>query len=180
MSSPNTPDPAPRERTAAAVDRVASAMSRAHSGPFGLTPGDLAALRRGPKAAPSTFWRVFTQLVEPSLSPEGPASEQEAMKWPAILQILALLEGLHARNARLGTALALAGLSDLRFERLMRANGDRLVDEAVKAARLLASKAQPADLFAFAQLLRHQDDEAAETIRRRVARDYFHTLHQNA
>lgn len=180
MTSTTSPEAHSARRGAAlAVDRVAGAMQRAGNNPFGLTAGDLAALRRGPRGNPSTFWRVFTRLVEPVLSPDAPASEAEATRWPAILQIAAVLEGLHARERRLGVALAEAGLSELRFERLMRADGERLADEALKAARLLASKGVSADIASFANLIRHDGDERGEEIRRRLSRDYFRTLSQH-
>lgn len=165
-------DSTPSQRHRNAVDHAAKLAA---SG--ALSPGDLAALRRGAHGAPATYWRVFTTIVEPVLSPDRAVDDDEALAWASLLQIIALHVGFHNRHVPLGTALAQAGLSDLRFERLLRARGQALHDQAVQATRFLTSKAVPADLSTFALLVRFQDGAYAEKLRRFEARNFFRTLH---
>lgn len=157
------------------VGRVAHALGGE------LSAGDVAALRRlDPASALSpAFFRVLADMIEPSgRLPQGDGSARDGAerRWAAVTRVLALLAGLHAPRARLGDALAVAGYSELRFERLMRAHEERLWDEARRAAHYLATRAEPADHTGFAELILSDGREHGEAIRRRLARQFYAAL----
>jgi CRISPR system Cascade subunit CasB len=89
---------------------------------------------------------------------------------------MAHLTGLHAAGRSLGTALADAGFSELRFVRLLRATDDTLLRLAIEAARFLAAKAQPSNQVDLALLVLSDgwtDASARERVRRQLARGYY-------
>jgi len=75
-----------------------------------------------------------------------------------------------------GQALAEAGFSEHRFERLLSANGETLRNLALRAARQLAAKGIETDWRQFAELLFSRNPETREVINRRIARDYYRTV----
>ena len=83
------------------------------------------------------------------------------------------MHGLHVPGRRLGRALAAAGLSELRFVRLLRARERQLLSEVRTAARYLAARAEPVDWVDFARLVLSHDTKRAESVRRGIARDYY-------
>ncbi len=150
------------------VNRLAHALARE------LPPGDLAALRRSSPEAPSAaFWKVAASLLGEAL-PEGGAARDEAERsWAAILAGMALTEGLHRPGRRAGAALAEAGYSELRFERLLRARGSQLLAALRGAAQYLASKAVPLDWSDLAGLVLSEGGPSEEQTRRGLARSYY-------
>lgn len=158
-----------------AVARVVGRI--AHALQHELPAGDIAELRRlrpDDPAAPA-FWKVAALYLRPVgfLGETGPALDRSERRWAALLNALAHLGPLHRRGARLGRALADAGLSELRFVRLLRAHDDALLDAVRTAAQYLASKAVPADTADFAWLLLTDGNNGEQTVRRRIARDYY-------
>lgn len=142
-----------------------------------LSGGDRADLRRmRPDEAGSTaFWRLLAGAVEPTgvLPADGPARDAAERRWAACARALALLPEGHRPGLGLGEALAKAGFAELRFVRLLRASEETLWDEARKTAAFLASKAAPFDHRTLVALVTSDGTEAAETTRRRIARDYY-------
>lgn len=171
-SDPKTEDVgAPRS-----LSRAVGAL--AHFVEHGASPGDVAGLRRlAPEdpAAPA-FWRLAGTLLADELRGGGGALEARERAWASIVNALALTAGLHAPARPLGTALAAAGYSELRFTRLLRAQGDALAPEVRGAAAFLASKAEPFDATDLAQLVLSSGGISEETVRRGVARTYFRQL----
>lgn len=165
MSESSSPSPQISE----VVARLARAIQHA------LDPGEVAALRRlDPESPSSAFWKVAaTHLESTGQLRDGPGRQAHEVRWAVILRGLALMEGLHSPAIRLGRALAEAGYSEVRLNRLLRARDGALHDEATSAVRYLAAKAQEADLTEFALLLVSQEEEPSDAIRRRIARDYF-------
>jgi CRISPR system Cascade subunit CasB len=162
MSTP--PEPSQREGLPATIDAIC-----AHIGGDRFPPGDRAALRRGGPPG-FIFWKI-TQAF--GLSTQKEEGEQKAA---VVLQALATLAGNHNRHKELGEALALAGLSELRLGRLLKAQDAPLHDEVRAVARYLSVKAKDADLYQLAALVLIEQDEAAEQLRRRIARSYFRAL----
>src|SRR5512133_2452527 len=88
----------------------------------GASPGDVAELRRlvpGDPAAPA-FWRLAGTLLADELRGSGTALDAREQAWASIVNALAVTSGLHAPARSLGSALATAGYSELRFTRLLR------------------------------------------------------------
>ena len=144
-----------------------------------LSSGDVAALRRmDPRRIDATgFYKVVATVLEPALSAgEGARAERET-RWAAIVSALANLGDLHRPGLRLGHSLVDAGFSELRFARLLRADSERLIDEIPALARFLSAKGVPADFADAARLLLSEGRRDEESIRRRIARDYYGTIH---
>jgi CRISPR system Cascade subunit CasB len=79
-----------------------------------------------------------------------------------------------AERVTLGAALASAGFKDARLARLLNARGDQFEALAVRAARFIAAKGQPADWVQYATLvLAGPENEAGEKIRLQIARDFY-------
>lgn len=142
-----------------------------------LTRGDAAALRRMDPHRPSAAFFKVEGLVLDDLLP-GEAATRAALetKWAAIVIGLAHLGDLHRPGRRLGMALGEAGYPELRFERLLRADEDRLLDELPSLARYLAAKGLPADWADAARLILWTGEDAQESVRRHLARDYYRIL----
>lgn len=144
-----------------------------------LSTGDLAQLRRISPENPYTpaLWKVLLTYVPESWT-KGTKQDEKELRWSSLLMGMAMTAGLHDPNTPLGRALVQAGWSELRFVRLMQARGDSLAKEVRRLATFLASKSQPADWSDIAQLLLNQEGEWADRHRRRIARNYYHTLYQ--
>lgn len=162
---------------ASTVHRVAGLL--AHGGGV-LTTGDLAGLRRmDPRKidAPG-FYKLVGAVLEPSLPAASQRRELAETRWAAIVIGLAHLGRFHRPEQRLGSALADADFSELRFARLLRADADRLLDEVPGLGRFLAAKGVPADFTAAAHLLLSAGRSDEEKARRHLARDYYGALAQ--
>ena len=170
--SPAQAAPATREGGyRAAVARVAHGVARALEERV-IGPGDAAELRRLKPDDPASpaFWRMLAQYIAPNFER---LSQEDERRWAVILNALATLAGLDTPGIALGAALRDAGFSELRFVRLLRAEDERLADTVRGAARYLASKAQPANLAQFADLVLSDGRRNAEQVRRDVARTYY-------
>ncbi len=142
-----------------------------------LTSGDVAALRRmDPRRIDAAgFWKLEALFLEGVLKGEAYARARQETRWAAVMTGLAVLGPLHRRGARLGDALRAAGLSEVRFVRLLRADEETLLDELPSLARQLAAKGTAVDWADAARLLLvdDRDSERAERHRRALARDYY-------
>jgi CRISPR system Cascade subunit CasB len=127
---------------------------------------DLRRLRPEDPACPE-FWKVMAEYWD------MPYDNDEARKRACLLSGLARTKGLHDFHASLGKALVDAGYSELRFVRLLRAQDRGLFKEIELMAEFLSSKSQTANWTQAAELLFTKDDENAESLRRRIARDYY-------
>lgn len=139
----------------------------------------LAGMRRLTRQAPEgkALFTVLWQDVEP-LGLE--ISAEDEVSWAVLLCALANNARFHNGRERMGAALARAGFSELRFERLLRSPDQmRLLDQVRAAGQYLASKGALADWSEMAEMLNldHVSDDVLEGRRRRMARDYYRTLH---
>ncbi|MFO8008765.1 MAG: type I-E CRISPR-associated protein Cse2/CasB [Candidatus Brocadiia bacterium] len=144
-----------------------------------LGSGEVAELRRISPHEPYTpaLWKLLLTYV-PDGWTTGPQRDEKERRWAALLMGMAITAGLHDHSVPLGRALAEAGWSELRFVRLMRDEGDSLMERVRRLAQYLASKAQPADWTDVAHILLDQQGDWAERHRMRIARDYYRTLYQ--
>ena len=155
-------------------DTLASVVARlaALIGSEGLPTGDRAALRRmvPGQPPPLAFHRVAIRMLA-----EG--WERHEDDWVAILAGIALMSpGAHRPGAGVGTALADAGFSEARLERLLSAEGQVRRLLLLRAARFLAAKGYPCDWAGAAALLLTRDPERRDALHRRIARDFYRTL----
>jgi len=164
---------------AAAPPSLASVVSRiAHALEGTLSPGEVADLRRlrpGEPGSPA-FWKVATHFLEAQLPPSGEARDLAERRWAAIVQGLATLGHLLQPSRSLGRALAEARFSELRFVRLLRAQGDGLFKAVEITAKFLAAKGRSADWTGMARLVLSEGRPDEEKTRRQVAREYFRHL----
>jgi CRISPR system Cascade subunit CasB len=146
-----------------------------------LSPGDLADLRRlgeGDIGSPA-FWKVAALWLEPKgflRDQGGEARDAAERRWAFILAGLATLGHLHQPGYRLGRALAEAGFSELRLVRLLRSYDETLLDLVRITARQLAAKGQQVDWADAAELVLSDGADHEESVRRRVARDFYKHL----
>ena len=173
--SPESTPAAPRDGLATIIGRAAHAIDEV------LPPGDVAELRRlapHDPASPALFKLVAAVLPDGTLPRDGARRDEAERHWALIFSCLATLRGLHRPGRRLGHALAGAEVSELRVVRLLRARSDALHDAVTVIARTLAVKGEAVDFTELARLL--LDEQYAEQVRRRIARDYFAKIHENA
>lgn len=145
-----------------------------------LGAGDLAELRRMDPHSPGPAYFKLEGLV---LDDQLPGDEAERVdletRWAAIIVGLALLGDLHCPPRRLGTALAEAQYSEVRFAKLIRADAERLTDELPMLARFLAARGVAADWTSAARLILSADRPDYERHRRNLARDYYGVVARN-
>lgn len=163
-----------QESLSSTVHRVAGHLARdEYEG--GISTADLAELRRIDPDQPYTpaLWKILLEYV-PEAHRRGLERER---RWAILLMAMGMCAGLHDPATPFGAALAEAEWSELRFVRLLRSRGDRLVKELRRLAQYLASKNQPANWVDAAWLLFVQDGDHAEMTRQRMARAYYRQLY---
>jgi CRISPR type I-E-associated protein CasB/Cse2 len=140
--------------------------------------GDLAELRRLKPDDPggSAFWRVVVTRLDPELPAGGDSRETALRRWAVILRALAALDGLHNPSRRFGAALAEAGVSELRLNKLLRASGEPLFDEVRAVTHQLAAAAAPVDLTGLARLVLSDGRGDEQSVRQTIANDYFNVI----
>ncbi|MFB6263812.1 MAG: type I-E CRISPR-associated protein Cse2/CasB [Bradymonadaceae bacterium] len=145
----------------------------------GYGAGDVAELRRISPEEPYTpaLWKVMEDL-DLRETPYWLSEDERETRWAALLMGMAMTTGLHEFDRPLGSALAEAGWSELRFVRLMRADGERLIEEVRRMAQYLSSKEEAADWTDVGKIVFSQTGEYAEEYRRDVARDYYSALYR--
>ncbi|MCM5552387.1 type I-E CRISPR-associated protein Cse2/CasB [Pleomorphomonas sp. NRK KF1] len=141
-----------------------------------LGPGAKASLRRNDPATVLGQPAFHQALAKQDIN----IREEEALAWAAIVQAIALTSG-NGFQSRSGKALAEAGLSEVRFSKLMAASGDMLIDQIGILARHLAAKQVPVDWTDLANLLladhRGEVDEVVR-LRFRIAQGYYRELNR--
>jgi CRISPR system Cascade subunit CasB len=154
------------------VGRLASAIDRE------LSAGTVASLRRlAPgEAGGAAFWQVVATCLDDQLPPGGEARDAAERRWAAVLCGMAITAGLNRLGRSAGQALAQAGLSEHRFDRLLRSSGDRLHDELRTVARFLSSKGEEVDWTDLARIVLTDGSSSSEAARRTLARAYYRTL----
>ena len=147
-----------------------------------LSTGHRAALRRLFLTQSEQAVGVVTGLLLASEVPEPAWRDPLGFaRWQLLAHAAAVLSGTeavapHRRGVSLGRALHQADYSDNRLMRLTSARGPALVDQIVRAVRVLAAKGiVPVDLRTLHAL--SADAERADAARLRIARDYYAAAH---
>lgn len=154
---------------AAHVPELAAVLKGEH-----FPTGERAALKRmaldGP--APLAFHRFMLRHVDPPWQ-----TEAWIPQWRTLICSLAIQrDGGFDPSKPLGQALAEAGFSEQRLERLLAATGETLRSLSIRAARQVAAKGVAADWRQLTELLFSRNPEIREAVNRRIARDYYRTL----
>lgn len=134
--------------------------------------GDRAALRRMSldQPIPLTFYRfAFRHL------PDG--WERRLRDWVTLVAGMALMSPhIHRQDVGLGKALAQAGFSEARLERLLAAQGDTRRILLLRVARYAAAKGTAFNWTDGAHLLLITDSANREQLHLRIARDFYQNL----
>jgi len=154
---------------AAHVPALAAVIKAEH-----FPTGERAALKRmaldGP--APLAFHRFMLRHVDSRWQ-----SESWTLEWRTLICALAIQRDSGFDPSKpLGQALAEAGFSEHRLERLLAATGETMRSLALRAARQLAAKGISTDWRQLAVLLFSRNPEIREAVNRRLARDYYRTV----
>jgi len=154
---------------AAHVPALAAVIKAEH-----FPTGERAALKRmaldGP--APLAFHRFMLRHVDSHWQ-----SESWTLEWRTLICALTIQrDGGFDPSKPLGQALAEAGFSEHRLERLLAATGETMRSLALRAARQLAAKGISTDWRQLAVLLFSRNPEIREAVNRRLARDYYRTV----
>ena len=175
LSEPELPLTAadPAAPTGHPVGRLAGFIDRAD-------PGTRAALARlDPDAMrPHQIAALARALIEAGLSPDEwqPAKWKQ---WALIAHGMALAD--HGKGS-LGKQLADAGVSEPRVTKLLVSRGDAFLQIVPRLLRLLASKQVHPNWYTLSELIRKNDSQKsadqdeAETLRLRIAGDYFSAI----
>ena len=167
---PQTSQPPLRTDTSATmaqtIGRIATLMK---SG--GVSPGDRAALRRlQPGQAPPLIWYRFAVLA-------GLDSLGLSADWVTIVAGIALMSpDAHTAVRGLGEALATAGYSELRLERLLVSEGPTQRLLLLRAARFLAAHHTAINWNQPAGLLLARDADKREALCDTIASDFYRHL----
>lgn len=143
-----------------------------------IPSGDVAALRRarpGEIGGPA-FWKIAVRHLEPAnLLPAASAPWRDAAerRWTAILQGMAEMAKLHGGGLRVGRALAERSVSEHRLLRLLRAEGEGLLDQVRTISHLLANRGARIDWTDLAELVYYDGRPPQHSVRRRIALDYY-------
>lgn len=134
--------------------------------------GDLAALRRLDPDQPSAG--AFFRLM--ALAPDNPLGGpgDRFRRWGLVAWMLAQTPARRGDRA-LGAALAEAGFSEMRMNRLLAARGDGFRAQARRMVRFLAQKAGAVPYRELGELILCEGDREtrAERLRMKIARDYW-------
>jgi len=155
-----------------AVARIATLLDRGG----GLSMGDLASLRRmDPRQPAPAFFKLEGMALDEYLPGEAAAREALETRWAAVVVGLAHLGALHrlGHSYRLGYVLADLSYTEMRVERLLHADEDRLIDDLPALARYLTTKGAHVDWCGAANLLLSAGRSDGESHRRHIARDYY-------
>jgi CRISPR system Cascade subunit CasB len=159
-------------------DAVAMLVGQVHE----LDNGPRAELRRATPRSPwsAALWRLLAKLPEHAWSWDEERRAQEERRWSVLLAAMAASSGLSdAAPQRMGATLKEASYSELRLNRLLRAEEDKLFDQVRAMAATLESKGFAPNWYQLARLLFvDASTDAGESIRRQIARDYYSAAHQ--
>lgn len=164
-----------------AVVRIGWEMD--HSETWIIPPGDVAALRRarpGEIGGPA-FWKIAVRHLEPARLLPGidhPDRDAAERRWTAILGGMAEMAGLHQRGVRPGRALARNKVAEARVLRLLKAEGEALLDLVRTIAHQLKSQGARVDWTDLAGLVHWGGHPAQDSVRRRIALDYYSHLNR--
>jgi len=168
----STATPASKTSLASTIGRIAGIIGSDH-----FATGERAALRRmvPDQPPPLSFYRFALSHL-----PEGWDRNQNTIRdWMTITAGIAIMSpNAHSLERGFGSALAKAGYSEIRFERLLSSTGNTRRVLVLRAARFLAAKNTPCNWVEGSKLLLTREEER-ETLHRRIAQDFYRSIDSN-
>ena len=180
MDRTPAPMPAPMpDRPPARVQEDAVALLARRIGGRAIGTGGVARLRRLDPMAPAApeFWRLLAEIAE-GAGHAGVAAEGTERGWAMVMAGMARMAPNHHRRGAAfapGRVLAATDYAEPRLLRLLRVDpGTPAFADALRAvAAWLAVRGQPVDWTGLAALALARHEDAVETARRSIARDYY-------
>jgi CRISPR type I-E-associated protein CasB/Cse2 len=153
------------------VNAVSATLAAPHN--IGLR----AELRRSAADRPgAAFWKLAARHLDPAGELGGrEISPERVTRWHFVVRCIADLADLHRPGFPLGTAMARAGVSEPRAERLLRSSNGQLQREVQSVLTQLRSSRMPCDAAEIARLVLTDGTAASDAVRYAVSRDYFNT-----
>lgn len=167
--SPETPEttvPIGTESLPMLVGRLARVMASPH-----FPTADRAALKRHApnQPPPLAFYRLWLRQLDSELPPESLTAA-----WALLVWGLALMgTGAHREDRPLGRALAEAGFSESRLERLLAADSESRESLFASMVRYMAAKGEAFDWTDAARLLLAVHKEKRDLVHRRIASAFY-------
>ena len=171
---------------------VISCLSR-QLNPDRIGTGPLAELRRMDIAEfPPAFWKIYLKDIPAEWrEPQGNVNPNVDRAWVALIRAMAeVAPNSNVPDATFGGSLAIINYSEMRFIRMLRASSDQLAREIRVACATMHRKGQKTNFYEVAQLLlgdvavfrkpAFRKQIHAERCRHKIARDYFHAIHQQS
>lgn len=157
------------------VSRISAIISSHH-----FPTGDRAALRRmtPDQPLPLVFYRFALQY----LPDHWDRAKEDERNWSTIVASIATMSpNAHDPTRGWGKALAQAGFSESRLERLLQSSGDTRRTLVLRAARFLAAKNIPCNWTegAWLLLIPENNVEARERLHHRIAKDFYYTQQED-
>ena len=156
--------PVPEETLERKMGRIAGVISSDR-----FPTGERAALRRmAPgQPLPLCFYRFAFSYLPPGW-------EHALEQWTTLIAGIALMSpNAYSPRVGFGRALAEAGYSELRLERLLAAEHNVQRTLFLRAIRFLAAKTEPFNWAEGARFLLTRDEEKREILNLRMARDFY-------
>lgn len=165
--------PAGYANLATLITRMAGTIGSQH-----YPTGDRAMLRRWApgQPIPLAFYRLWLCRLENELPPEAQTAGWMALAWG----LAQMGVGSHIPKRPWGRALAEAGFSEHRLERLLAAPEDVRIDLFMDAIRILASRHESFDWVEAARFLLTTDPDKREGVQRRLAQAFYRYQPQKA
>lgn len=136
--------------------------------------GDLAALRRmtPDRLDRAAFWKLLA-----AVAPQDLENARRHEPWAMIAAGMAVMAPRHhSEKMPLGRVLAQSGFQEGRLEQFLRARGEHVWPSLRRMCAFLANRENPAfDWRPLGRLLLTGNDDIAEDLRRRIARDFYAT-----
>ena len=156
---------APEEKLSVRIGHIARVLTDTS-----FPNGERAALRRmSPGQPPPLSFHRFTLRHLPD------GWDHQRANWMTLVAGIALMvPHAHRADQPLGKALATAGYSEARLERLLLAEGDTRRTLLLRAARFLAAKSTPFDWTEAARFLLTSDAVKRDRLSLFIAKTFYH------
>lgn len=139
-----------------------------------MSLGDQSALRRmhPHDLHHPAFWKLTTGVLAQALPDgDGERRAERERQWAVVLSVAA--GALHSPATRLGSAIARAGVQEVRLTRLLRARGDQLADAVRTLAHQVVTAGLAFDVADLAWLVLSDGQRDEDSARQQIARDFY-------
>lgn len=168
---------APPSRSQATRTRLSLLQQRVRESR--LDTGSMAALRRGDARtvlSQPAFHRLTAGFEDHEFAGDG------AERWATVAQGIALTGVPDGEREAAGATLARLGFSESRLSRLLSSRGSTFRNQVTLVARFARGRGTPLDWSDLGELvlLEERVEDRADTLRLRLARDYYRAIEKSA